>query len=72
MPIIRDELTQEIIRGWRILDAKQHVDDYPCGAPEPADIDKIVHTAFFASIQREEAKFITFSLTFLPDRKSVV
>lgn len=69
MPIISDELTQDIIRGWRIADAKEHVDDYPCGVPDPEDIDKIVHTAFFASIQREEANFITFSLMFLTTHK---
>lgn len=69
MPIISDELTQDIISGWRVVDVKQHVDDYPCGAPDPEDIDKIVHTAFYASIQKEEANFITFSLMFLPTHK---
>jgi len=69
VPIISDELTQDIIRGWRILDTKQHVDDYPCGTPEPEEIDQIIRTAFFASIQREEANFITFSLVFLPTHK---
>lgn len=70
MPDFSDSLTKDIIQGWRALDVKQHVDDYPCGAPEPAEIDQIVNTAFFASFQKEEASFITFSLMFLPTHKN--
>lgn len=69
MPIISENLSHEIIQGWRILDAKQHVKDFPCGAPEPEEIDELVQTAFFASIQKEEGKFVTFSLVFLPTHK---
>lgn len=63
------QLAQDILRGWRILDVKEHVNDFPCGVPDPEDIEHITSIAFFASIQREEANFVTFSLMFLLTHK---
>ena len=58
-----------ILDAWREADLRRHVDDWPCGVPDKADIEAILHTAFFASIQREEGSFITFSLMFLQTHK---
>src|SRR4029079_9966872 len=58
-----------VLDAWREADTRRHVDDWPCGVPDKADIEVILHTAFFASIQREEGSFITFSLMFLQTHK---
>lgn len=62
-------LADRILAAWQALDIKQRIEDFPCGAPDCDDLAAILDIAFFASIQREEGRFVTFSLMFLQTHK---
>ena len=62
-------LADQILAAWRVADTRGHVTDYPCGVPDKGDIEKLVEVAFYASIEREEGAFITFSLMLLQTHK---
>lgn len=59
------ELFETILDGWKFKDSQSHYTDFPVGAPTVEEIAHLFETAFFASIQREEANFVTFALMFL-------
>ena len=69
MPTNTEELVDRILDAWRILDMKEHNTGNVRGVPDRADIATLLDAAFFASIQKEEASFVTFSLMFLARHK---
>jgi hypothetical protein len=69
LQMIGSDVVEAVIAGWRDVDKRQCVDDYPCGVPSAEDISLLLNTAFFASLQKEEDVFVTFTLVFLATYK---
>jgi len=63
------DVVDRILSAWRVADKRAHVADFPCGVPDKGDILTLFDTAFYASIQKEEGQFVTFSLMFLQSHK---
>jgi hypothetical protein len=60
-----ERLAEQILQAWKMADVRHQISDFPCGVPDEEDIAALVNVAFFASLEREEADFVTFSLTYL-------
>ena len=59
-----DDLAQQVIERWETFAFRQAA---PPPLPSPADLRKILETAFFASLEREEGRPLRFVLCCSPD-----